>query len=65
MLLHSLAWRKQYQIDRLLTWQPPQILRDYFIAGWHQSDSGEWWVWPSVKYVLFPMQLVDRCLYGD
>lgn len=39
MLLHSLAWRKQYQIDRLLTWQPPQILRDYFIAGWHQSDS--------------------------
>jgi len=42
MLLHSLAWRKQYQIDRLLTWQPPQILRDYFIAGWHQSDNGEW-----------------------
>lgn len=44
MLLHSLAWRKQYQIDRLLTWQPPHILRDYFIAGWHQSDNGEW-VW--------------------
>jgi len=42
MLLHSLAWRKQYQIDRLLTWQPPQILRDYFIAGWHHHDNCEW-----------------------
>ncbi|XP_065898386.1 SEC14-like protein 5 isoform X2 [Dysidea avara] len=39
MLLHSLAWRKQYQIDRLLAWKPPQILKDYFIAGWHQTDN--------------------------
>ena len=53
MLLHSLAWRKQYQIDRLLTWQPPQILRDYFIAGWHQSDNGKWWVWLLMRLTIW------------
>ena len=64
MLLHSLAWRKQYQIDRLLTWQPPQILRDYFIAGWHHCDNGEW-MCLALGCAYIPVQLVDQCLYGD
>uniref|UniRef100_A0A3Q3KTG3 SEC14-like protein 1 n=1 Tax=Mastacembelus armatus TaxID=205130 RepID=A0A3Q3KTG3_9TELE len=38
-LCQSLTWRKQHQVDFLLdTWERPQLLQDYYAAGWHQHD---------------------------
>lgn len=42
MLVHSLAWRKLYNIDRLLqTYQVPTVLEQYYAGGWHYSDKGK------------------------
>uniref|UniRef100_A0A3Q3AVG4 SEC14 like lipid binding 1 n=1 Tax=Kryptolebias marmoratus TaxID=37003 RepID=A0A3Q3AVG4_KRYMA len=38
-LCQSLTWRKQHQVDYLLeTWNPPQVLQDYYTGGWHHHD---------------------------
>jgi hypothetical protein len=40
MLLRSMAWRKQYQVDRILdTWVPPKPIEQYFCGGWHYEDK--------------------------
>ncbi|XP_028355274.1 SEC14-like protein 1 [Physeter macrocephalus] len=39
-LCQSLTWRKQHQVDYILdTWQPPQVLQDYYAGGWHHHDK--------------------------
>ncbi|XP_038064649.1 SEC14-like protein 1 [Patiria miniata] len=39
MITESLAWRKQHQVDKILsTWQPPEILTRSFAGGWHYND---------------------------
>ncbi|KAK3091561.1 hypothetical protein FSP39_020820 [Pinctada imbricata] len=39
MLVHSLAWRKLHNIDRLLdTYQPNDIINQYYSGGWHYCD---------------------------
>ncbi|KAJ8318370.1 hypothetical protein KUTeg_003461 [Tegillarca granosa] len=39
MLLHSLAWRKLHNIDRLSeTYKPSEIVEQYYCGGWHYSD---------------------------
>ena len=41
MITASLAWRKQHQVDKILsTWVPPEILLMSFAGGWHYHDSG-------------------------
>ncbi|MEQ2217821.1 hypothetical protein XENOCAPTIV_023422, partial [Xenoophorus captivus] len=41
ILCQSLTWRKQHQVDYLLeTWNPPQVLQDYYTGGWHHHDRG-------------------------
>nr|XP_033816662.1 SEC14-like protein 1 isoform X1 [Geotrypetes seraphini]XP_033816663.1 SEC14-like protein 1 isoform X1 [Geotrypetes seraphini] len=40
ILCQSLTWRKQHQVDYLLeTWNPPQVLQDYYAGGWHHHDK--------------------------
>ncbi|XP_071796652.1 SEC14-like protein 5 [Asterias amurensis] len=40
MITASLAWRKQHQVDKILsTWVPPEILLVSFAGGWHYHDS--------------------------
>ncbi|KAG9473718.1 hypothetical protein GDO78_004169 [Eleutherodactylus coqui] len=40
ILCQSLTWRKQHQVDYLLsTWNPPQVLHDYYAGGWHHHDK--------------------------
>ncbi|MEE6506833.1 hypothetical protein FKM82_007871, partial [Ascaphus truei] len=40
ILCQSLTWRKQHQVDYLLsTWDPPQVLQDYYAGGWHHHDK--------------------------
>lgn len=40
-MCQSLTWRKQHQVDYLLeTWNPPQVLQDYYTGGWHHHDRG-------------------------
>ncbi|XP_076838879.1 SEC14-like protein 5 [Brachyhypopomus gauderio] len=39
MLLHSLSWRKEFQVDYILeTWAPPSCLQEYYTGGWHHQD---------------------------
>lgn len=39
MLIHSLAWRKLHNIDRLLeTYKTPEIIEQYYPGGWHYFD---------------------------
>ncbi|XP_012937593.1 SEC14-like protein 1 [Aplysia californica] len=39
MLVHSLAWRKLHNIDRILDgYKPPEILEKYYPGGWHYCD---------------------------
>ncbi|XP_031749907.1 SEC14-like protein 1 isoform X2 [Xenopus tropicalis] len=39
ILCQSLTWRKQHHVDYLLsTWDPPQVLHDYYAGGWHHHD---------------------------
>ncbi|KAL8163150.1 UNVERIFIED_CONTAM: hypothetical protein K2H54_011989 [Gekko kuhli] len=41
ILCQSLTWRKQHQVDYILdTWNPPQVLEDYYAGGWHHHDKG-------------------------
>ncbi|KAL5018685.1 hypothetical protein ScPMuIL_004407 [Solemya velum] len=40
MLLHSLAWRKLHNIDKLLdTYEPSPVLHKYYCGGWHYNDK--------------------------
>ncbi|OCT60722.1 hypothetical protein XELAEV_18046744mg [Xenopus laevis] len=40
ILCQSLTWRKQHHVDYLLsTWDPPQVLHDYYAGGWHHHDK--------------------------
>uniref|UniRef100_A0A8C5MVV4 SEC14 like lipid binding 1 n=1 Tax=Leptobrachium leishanense TaxID=445787 RepID=A0A8C5MVV4_9ANUR len=40
IMCQSLTWRKQHQVDYLLsTWDPPQVLQDYYTGGWHHHDK--------------------------
>ncbi|XP_041363416.1 SEC14-like protein 5 [Gigantopelta aegis] len=40
MLVHSLAWRKLHNIDRLLsTYEPPPVIQKYYPGGWHYCDK--------------------------
>lgn len=40
ILCQSLTWRKQHQVDYILdTWNPPQVLQDYYAGGWHHHDK--------------------------
>ena len=42
MLVHSLAWRKLRNIDRLLeNYTTPQVIETYYPGGWHYFDRGE------------------------
>ncbi|XP_071954552.1 SEC14-like protein 5 [Antedon mediterranea] len=39
MITASLAWRKQLKVDQILrTWEPPELLTNYWPGGWHYSD---------------------------
>ena len=41
MLVHSMAWRKLHNIDHLLeTYQPSEIVLNYYTGGWHYCDKG-------------------------
>nr|XP_002121052.2 SEC14-like protein 5 isoform X1 [Ciona intestinalis] len=36
ILCQSLSWRKQHQVDKILTnWSPPPLFEEYYIGGWH------------------------------
>ncbi|XP_063682902.1 SEC14-like protein 1 isoform X3 [Bolinopsis microptera] len=40
MLIKSMAWRKQYNIDAHLDiWTPPPIIEKYLPGAWHRSDK--------------------------
>ncbi|KAM9296092.1 SEC14-like protein 1 [Gastrophryne carolinensis] len=40
LLCQSLTWRKQHQVDYLLsTWNAPQVLQDFYAGGWHHHDK--------------------------
>ncbi|XP_067673687.1 SEC14-like protein 5 isoform X1 [Haliotis asinina] len=40
MLVHSLAWRKLHNIDRLLdTYEIPPVIKKYYPGGWHYCDK--------------------------
>ncbi|XP_046579039.1 SEC14-like protein 1 [Haliotis rubra] len=40
MLVHSLAWRKLHNIDRLLdTYEIPPVIKRYYPGGWHYCDK--------------------------
>ncbi|CAG5123336.1 unnamed protein product, partial [Candidula unifasciata] len=40
MLVHSLAWRKLHNIDRILDgYKPPDVLEKYYPGGWHYCDK--------------------------
>nr|KAF6296870.1 SEC14 like lipid binding 1 [Myotis myotis] len=40
IMCQSLTWRKQHQVDYILdTWNPPQVLQDYYAGGWHHHDK--------------------------
>ncbi|CAG0891982.1 unnamed protein product [Darwinula stevensoni] len=42
MLSQALIWRKQHQVDKILSeYEPPQVVKDYFPGGWHHQDKGE------------------------
>lgn len=39
VLCQSLSWRKQHQVDKILsTYTPPQLLKDYYLGCWHHVD---------------------------
>lgn len=39
MIVASLLWRKQHNVDRILSeFVPPPVLLKYFPGGWHHSD---------------------------
>ncbi|XP_059157139.1 SEC14-like protein 1 [Physella acuta] len=39
MLVHSLAWRKLHNIDKILDgYKPPEVLETYYPGGWHYCD---------------------------
>ena len=41
MLLASMLWRKQHQVDKILsTYQPPAVLLQFFPGAWHYHDIG-------------------------
>lgn len=43
MLVHSLAWRKLHNLDRLLeTYRSPEIMEKYYPGGWHFFDRGKY-----------------------
>ena len=51
MLVHSLAWRKLYNIDKLLqTMHVPTVLEQYYGGGWHYSDKGIHAIHISLEY---------------
>ncbi|CAD5216999.1 unnamed protein product [Bursaphelenchus okinawaensis] len=40
MVINSLLWRKQHNIDKLLhDFQPPQVIKDHFPGCWHHQDK--------------------------
>ncbi|KAK6989093.1 SEC14-like protein 1 isoform X2 [Biomphalaria glabrata] len=40
MLVHSLAWRKLHNIDRILeVYKLPEVLGRYYPGGWHYCDK--------------------------
>ncbi|PAV60217.1 hypothetical protein WR25_21468 isoform B [Diploscapter pachys] len=40
MVLSSLLWRKQHNVDKILEdWTPPSIMTQFFPGCWHQSDK--------------------------
>ena len=42
MLIKSMAWRKQYNIDAHLDiWAPPPIIEKYLPGAWHRNDKGK------------------------
>lgn len=54
MLVHSLAWRKLHNIDRLLeTYKTPEIMETYYPGGWHYFDRGQCLEKPSAICGLF------------
>jgi len=39
VLCQSLSWRKQHQVDKILSiYSPSQILTDYYMGCWHHED---------------------------
>uniref|UniRef100_H2YPN9 SEC14-like protein 1 n=1 Tax=Ciona savignyi TaxID=51511 RepID=H2YPN9_CIOSA len=39
-LCQSLSWRKQHQVDRILSnWKAPETLEKYYIGGWHHYGT--------------------------
>ncbi|XP_033112477.1 SEC14-like protein 5 isoform X2 [Anneissia japonica] len=40
MITASLSWRKQHKVDKILgTWEPPELLTNYWPGGWHYNDT--------------------------
>jgi hypothetical protein len=41
MILASLLWRKQYNVDRILkSYIPPPVVCEYVAGAWHHEDTG-------------------------
>ncbi|GMR61033.1 hypothetical protein PMAYCL1PPCAC_31228 [Pristionchus mayeri] len=41
MILTSLLWRKQHNVDQILhEWQRPAVVKQFFPGCWHHSDRG-------------------------
>ena len=41
MVVHSLAWRKLHNIDKILdSYKPSETLETYYPGGWHFCDNG-------------------------
>lgn len=42
MLVTSMQWRKQHQVDKILnSYRPSNVLLQFFPGGWHYSDKGK------------------------
>uniref|UniRef100_A0A2K5DZ79 CRAL-TRIO domain-containing protein n=1 Tax=Aotus nancymaae TaxID=37293 RepID=A0A2K5DZ79_AOTNA len=40
IMCQSLTWRKRHQVDCILdTWNPPQVLQDFYMGGWRHHDK--------------------------
>jgi len=43
MLSQSLSWRKEYQLDKIMSeYETPEVIQNYFPGAWHHHDKGLW-----------------------
>lgn len=57
LLAHSLIWRKKHNVDQILSdYEVPQVIAEYFPAGWHHYDKG-------VRVVRSSVIFIRVCIY--